>query len=456
MHINCVIIGNALLSFQILHDCDVEEEKRKLTDHCYNSSSELLWKCKLIPVKEQWRRDSSENVSYQERNYSSLNTDGLEDFNRTRGEEVASASDPCNSETHKVRTKYRWIILLGVHHGITDGYTSCKISNCLMRILQSLLKEEPVDHNAQLGVYMDCRYTIQSLLKKGEELLKENWPIEVLENTNSMREHVRSIVRALGQFTTTDDNTTEAIPSNKLCLVNATEKMSCKFSIQETSAMLKICKKHSITVNSLFCALINLTILQLATHSIEFRQSVSSDTEVLINTEHTVNLRQYWPVKSCNLLGTHVTKVLVFIRTQNLLLDKFTSCSFWPYCNSVHETIKRNLTFENVGMRIECDRKGVDTRFVRTEPRSVYSLTNMRDMSEILLGGLDKDIVRFVDYDRQTSNHKIPLVMLHYLHTFKGQLTHSLTFNTKYLSQTCASALQRGVAEKLSFLIRSQ
>lgn len=188
------------------------------------------------------------------------------------------------------------------------------------------------------------------------------------------------------------------------------------------------------------------------------RFDLGNETVLNITGEHTVDLRKYWSeeAQTLTVMGPHINMIQVSISTNFSLLDDTTKM-FWPYAKEVHDEIKRRTSAIPLSIYIARERMYPvanldDLVLAEGDPRSVFSVTNMGDITKNFDQEDRRDFVRLLDVGRCVAIHKMSMTTLHFLHSFRGRLTYDVVYSTKYFDQKRVSRLSSKVLEIIKTL----
>ena len=208
------------------------------------------------------------------------------------------------------------------------------------------------------------------------------------------------------------------------------------------------CKREGITFNSGFSAACDAAYVQLLKDGNVIRDSYK------ITTNHCINQRRYFKDDGKKLFGNGMGVIDTVIDTPNDVLKHF-----WSYAKGLHLTIKdqqnqktslehgiiEKLTGETVIYCFNDDTMEFDA----LPAMMTYKTSNMMDVTKIFCEPV-RDKIRLEWYERRSSPKLVPILWRSALQTFKGQLMHSLQYNSKFLQREVAQQLLDSIFHVIS------
>ena len=152
---------------QIIENGNVQEEYESMLNCHYNTENGLMWKARLIPCSDVTTTHFPDKTKIfpNDCDYSSYR--GQSDANTENSGNISSV------ENNFVPHKYRYHLVMGYHHLISDGFTCMKIFSLLMKIFNNILSGKLLDEKFEIVSIVDTRE--ESLLKKEiENHFKDN------------------------------------------------------------------------------------------------------------------------------------------------------------------------------------------------------------------------------------------------------------------------------------------
>lgn len=231
-------------------------------------------------------------------------------------EEDNSSECPLSQLTSEFPKQFEFLI--AINHGITDGFSNLKIIEAFLQILDKIIRKIPLD-NKQLGVFSAGEQTDVLLQERKQELLldKEKYT----KVTNEVMQGFVGNVNTLWE---------DSFGINKN-FENKTYHLADTLSSSETEKLLEKLKNNRISLNSGFCALFNILLVEM------IREKEFTQDSYNIGTLHGVNFRQFWTKDENIHFGMQIGVMRVYVNTPS------TSFNFWEYAQEVHRILRTKV-----------------------------------------------------------------------------------------------------------------
>lgn len=317
---------------------------------------------------------------------------------------------------------YQRILLLSVHHSIADGHTNCLTVDLFLRILDDLMKGNPINDHQQLGDFVDGNETFAMLEAK------------ILQLKNN-EEQLKAVQAAADEVKKKEMLTQRAFNLPKM-LQGTTKMVKIDFDEETTRKFFQKSKKEGVTVNSAFTAIVTNSLTEMA------KDSGTEVEKYYLHVFHAINMRQFWTGDTSKALGMHIVSVW------DTLPGSAWQDNFWEYARFVHRSI-----------RSKTDEKEVLTPYALKflhdevqESKDYSPHTLAHDVVNTNMGNLDVlipakgDKVRLIHLMR--SSRPMTCTFLFFFHTFRGRFMVSLCYPTD-LKTEVAETLVTNVSESL-------
>lgn len=320
-------------------------------------------------------------------------------------------------------------MIMGVHHGISDGFTNIRIIRRLLMLLDDHFHERPIDETEQIcSIIEDSEKEILvSEVEKGfledEKHLQERMKIYSKMNVHTLIEKMFPVAAGLPEKT-----------SNIVHVVD--KATTLKFKAK--------CKAEGVSFHAGFCSVLNGAIIKLVSPYCE------GGTSHAIPSFHAMNLRYYYE-KNKEAFGCGMAPFGTIFETPLNIMDDFWTTAR-AYNSELRSAVKSKACFE-----FESIQKLTGKSFYPNlndhltgsplPPLRYYVTTNMLDVTP-LVGHVGTD-VKLQFYDRISSMHKLPQLWMSTYQTFRDQLIHSLQYNHQFMGEEAAQKLSNTIFEVL-------
>lgn len=314
---------------------------------------------------------------------------------------------------------YKYALVFGFLHNITDGTTNIEFCNLFISLLNDLIDHHPANMSAE-GVFAEPLEDRLAVEKSSKFYMCEFF-IERVKKILCRSADVQN-------FSKNYPLTVESEASTRI-LHHEIDEIT-------TERLLKKCKVEKVTLNSAFMAAANLGLYKL------ILEKDVNIKDTVINTLQSVNMRRYWPKDARpKSFGCRISTLnLSFNVSQN------DFCSFWEYARKVHSSIKVGLDDKPLAILglplAEFVSNIIRANFWLSKlslPSSNdchFCVTNMGNLDNILLQ--TQAHIKVSQITRSVSGHFMPTLCQHTLQTFRGRFCYSIDYYTQKMKESTA------------------
>ncbi|KAK4303300.1 hypothetical protein Pmani_024684 [Petrolisthes manimaculis] len=319
------------------------------------------------------------------------------------------------------------VLLLGFHTGLVDGVTALKIINLLIRILDDVMTETPIN-NHQLGEVWAQGEAFDLIAERRNAMIADSALKERCLAERERRRHRMSCMNAV--FRPVEAASEEP------------RHLTCRLNPSTTNRFLEKCKAEGVRFHSAFCALANSALIEVAMVR-EGRKS-----SYTIHSSHATDMRRYWEGDSFRALGclsapTHLSTV-----------TSHRPCHrFWEGARDIQRDLQQELDKGTILQDAALQQLHPMTEeeynqiFLCPGRRRVdYITQNLGNATPLLTA---HGMVRPEYLEISTSVHKTNFSCCHTVYTFQGLLTITLDYNPNYLSDEMAKEYTDNIFIKL-------
>ncbi|KAK7082067.1 hypothetical protein SK128_019465 [Halocaridina rubra] len=309
---------------------------------------------------------------------------------------------------------------LGIHHSITDGTTNIIICKGFVKILNDIISGNPIDEKSQMGSFISDVETDKIVALKMRELKKDTKLLHSIESSMSdMGLGMPTLLTVYPMPTGNQDKTGN--------LTHVLRETSTKKFIMK-------CKSEGVTLHS------GLTALTLATKVKLLHGNRKVENSFRLIHGHVINLRRYWEGDASEALGCHAHMPL----NMSTLVPNDVTSNFWEFTRHLHKDIQHHLKEETVlyrdaymMMNNNKDATFEDMFKPKSSGQVDIVLSNLGDVTSII--GEGGPHVKPYLLVRHTSLNFTDIMNLGlFFHTFRGRLTFSLLYNSKFILKETA------------------
>lgn len=373
---------NRDIDFQVVETEDVWEVMNCLRTYRYNSETGPLWCARLIP----------------------------------------------DSRVSSEKNGYHYDLMLGFHHGITDGFSAMKTCGFIVSLLNDVLAGNHINDEEQLAEYTNHEET-ERVISEKRSLLENDLDLQKrLLSEIERKKDTKSIFR-------------EAVKSAEGGKDRTRSVLRCLDEVA-TNKFIKKCRSEEVTVHSAFTALANVAMADLIAEVDSRRESY-----LLINN-HVINIRRYWSGDVSRSFGCHiVAPMTIFTEVQ-----PFAKGKFWDFARSVHLDLQKNLKegviLQNQALaKLKNSPKPTARDFFYPLLPCDFSTSNLGDVTPLVTEGGDH--VKPTKVLRSVSIHFTNASWSHLFNTFQGRLIHVLDYNNATMSKELAEKYSDNLFRRL-------
>ena len=379
--------------YKVVLNDDVEEEGETLLRYRHNVSGGPLWAARLLP----W--------SQNQENF--INKTKLEP---TEGDE---------------ELPFLCHLFMSFHHTIMDGYTIHELIKMILNLFQEVLEGKVLDDDGrQDSEFLDSKFT--------DELVEEI-EHDFKVGRRSLENRSKSYSGVMAECILSEGYKLPVNEQLKTVTING------NLDRHTTQLFSQRCKREGITFHSGFSAACDAAYVQLLKDGNVLRDSYT------ITTFHCINHRRFFKDDGKKLFGNGMGLMDTVIDTPNDVLKHF-----WSYAKGLHLTIKDKQNQKTSLERVIIENVKTETifycfnddtmEFGVLPPMMTYNTSNMLDVTKTFCEPV-RNKIRLEWYDRRSSMQLVPMLWCSVLQTFKGQLMHSLQYNSKFLQREVAQQL---------------
>ena len=316
---------------------------------------------------------------------------------------------------------YEYTLLIGTHHGITDGHSKHMKIALLLNLLNDVIDGKPITDD-QYGFISDSSETTQ-LVKEREEEFRLN---------PDLFAKVKEEYEKLEQVQVLWDKVSGNFGSDQPRNLHITRVLDA----ETNSKLYNKFKSLGASFHAGFCSAVDVAIVEMLKKS-GFDQPVYT-----ISGFHSVNSRRFWknPDKDFafgNNYGTFAVP-MDLQRDVKANMDDYIK----EYHSKLLSYIKDKRTIDDIIFSSSKeDENGVpmtinDYMNDLPSPSFYYLSSNMRDVTSLL--GKGGDHVQLTWLTRSTSIQNFNYPCLFMFHTYRGKLMVGFDYNTRYMSTAVA------------------
>lgn len=324
-------------------------------------------------------------------------------------------------------------IVIGLHHGISDGFSNLRIIRHLLKLIDDHLAGRSIDENDQVCSIIDDSEKDKLLSQAKQAFLDDE---KFLQERTEFYKHtfVETLIEKVYPVTA-------GLPEKTCSLVHIVDKAT-------TQKFKSKCKAEGVTFHAGFCSVLNAAIVRLVSSHCEGKESIT------IPSFHAKDLRYYYE-KNKEAFGCGIASFgTIFEAPLNIMDDFWNSAK--SYNDDLRYAIKskacleqgviQNLTGITLAPKLNDHTSGSPL------PSLIYYLTtNMLDVTPIV--GNVGDNVHLQFYEGLNSIHKLPLLWMSTYQTFRDQLIHSVQYNNQFMGDEAAKQLSATIFEVLAEVI---
>ncbi|XP_018024843.1 uncharacterized protein LOC108680526 isoform X1 [Hyalella azteca] len=386
------------LDFQTLNDAEVNAVYHDVASYRYNMSVGPAWAVRFLPLSpkhdEYIKRTTMENT----------------------GKKLEKLPHVCH-------------IVMSFHHSITDGFTCVRLIRHILMLLNDVIAGNPIDDSEQYARMMDIKK--QQLVLEEFERAFEADPKLLQVRAESL---LQSIPDALLSKVYPHPSTR---PPKMKCLPRILDSKT-------TAVFVSRCKEEGVTVHTGFSSVIEASIVKVLLDANFIRDTYT------IGGLHCIDQRCYFNDVD-NAYGDGHGVMDVASEVPKDILD-----NFWSHAKQYHakfkdlQVCKNSIEIEVIermtghDQLIVIDAQGIDSLPKKTAP---YLTTNMRDVTETLSNCGDN--VDLLYYDWMSATQELGIDWLSSIHTYNGQLMHTMQYNTQLMDEGLAVRVVDSVFEIL-------
>ena len=324
---------------------------------------------------------------------------------------------------------HQYQLLIGFHHGITDGHSSMRICGHLLSLLNDVVEgKQDINDEVQLAEFSDDKHT-NEIREECLESLKNDAQIyaKLTDKANYYSNH-KSLLFDLYSGSPPERRTTEY-------LYTTVDKAVAYTFISKA-------KVHCVSVHSAISTAIHSAIIEL------FIEKDVPDKEFAISSLHDTNFRRYWKTDGKKVYGPHVGPNRVTVK-----LPKNMMCNFWFHAQEFHSSFQAQLKDKEAilfqvlsslhGQEIE-QPSDIISQFQVPYTPFTYGISNMGDVSKFFrkTDGCNYSHAQIVDIQRCTD---IPPNIIYpstfAIQTLNGNILISFFYQTQYFTKLVAQTL---------------
>ncbi|XP_071552222.1 uncharacterized protein [Panulirus ornatus] len=319
-------------------------------------------------------------------------------------------------------------LFLGIHHGIADGYTAMTICGLIIKLLNDVIEGTTIDDEELYGYAPDLS---SSLVANRVQMIESNPEMKhFLFSEMRQRSRWRS---AFDQVFTVPEEVAERSRHINYCL-----------SEYSTTQFIEKCRSEGVEVHSGFSALANVALMELLVE-----KGIILDNYFICSSQ-TVDMRRYWGGDSSQfLLGCHVTPLHLWMGTPRNIM-----ATFWELARSFQEAVDSAVSTgmvmdEEAIQRIVSPAPPDFNRAFRMPAirQTDYYMVNLGDVTPLVTeGGPHVRVERIVN---SISIKKGNIACSHFVHTFRGRLTHTLDYSTKFMTKELAKRYSDKIFQRM-------
>ena len=387
---------------KVVLNADVEDEGETLINYHHNISEGPMWAVRLLP----WSQNQENFI------------------NKTKLE----------PSKYEEELPFLCHLLLSIHHTIIDGYSTHQLIKMMLDLFQEVLEGKVlVDDGRQESEFLDSKF---------EDELVSEIEHDFKVGRRSLESRSKSYRGVMAECILPEGY---ELPVNEKLRIAT---ISGNLDRHTTQLFSQRCKREGITFHSGFSAACDAAYVQLLKDGNVLRDSYK------ITTNHCINHRRYFKDDGKKQFGNGIGVIDTVIDTPNDVLKRF-----WSYAKVLHLTIKdqqnlktsleqgiiEKLTGETVFYCFNDDTVDFDV----LPAMMTYKTSNMMDVTQTFCEPV-RDKIRLEWYERRSSPKLIPMLWKSALQTLKGQLMHSLQYNSKFLHREVAQQLLDSVFDIIS------
>lgn len=340
----------------------------------------------------------------------------------------------------EVSKKYprQYDLLMTYHHAITDGFTTLRVANLFLGLLNDIIAGKDIDPREQLGEFNDGAETetlIAERQKKFDTDIK--WK--------------KSLEMQIEKYTQFRPIFTKYFPVLESQKENTTKHIYHIFDESQTKKLLNFFKYENVTVTSGFVSLANLQLVEM------FKKRGCEEQMYEIPSYITVNLRRYWEKQPETALGCHFGPLCLFTETPHDSIKNFLDYARDINTNLqdyiVHKRTLDDCQFLNIlqGTNYE----SMDDFFENPpdHPQFFHSTTNMGDVSSVLKG--EGKHAQITWLSRHNSLHRYNSTLINELQTFRGRLLVGVGYNARTITKAVAEEYLNGICRLMIDIIKN-
>ena len=317
---------------------------------------------------------------------------------------------------------YEYTLIVGSHHGITDGHSMHKKLSLLLNILNDILDGKPVNDD-QFGFHTDSAETSRMVLdRKDEYKTNPNVLAEVEEDFKTIRNS-----KVLWNTITNDYKSDQ--PQN----LHITRVLDAETNLR----LYQKFKSLGASFHAGFCSIADVAIVEMLKNS-GYKESIYN-----LCSYHTVNARRYWADDGKDLAFGNNYCVIPMLMS----LTDNTKSELEKYIKAYHDKLlnylnnKRIIDKEIFPFLITVDNGEPfsleDYLKNLPPPINYYVTSNMRDTTSLI--GTGGNQVQLTWYTRSTSMQISNYPSGFMFQTYRKKLMVGFDYNTRYIPTPIAN-----------------
>lgn len=332
---------------------------------------------------------------------------------------------------------HQYDLLLVFHHAIADGFTSVRLCNLLLSLINDVIEGTNIDETVQVGRFGDGAET-QRLITEHKTKLDQNPKIKQM---------VMRDVQKLSDFRPL---ISEAFPVPDDEKRNTTLHVARQLTREQTSKLLSFFKEEAITLNSGFMAMANLALVDM------FKKRGFQQKMFEICSFNAINFRRYWKPEFKEDFGCHFGPLCLVTETP---ADSFKM--FLEYAHDIQTNMndhkENGRTFDEclfLDVKRGTGYRDMDEFFTNPpeHPQFFYSNTNMGDLNGVFTG--EGKHVQVGWLSRHNSFHRYNSTFINALQTFRGRLMIGIDYNARNITTAVATEYVDSVLKMILDIVR--
>lgn len=320
-------------------------------------------------------------------------------------------------------SRNHYLLMLGTHHTIADGFTNTRICHMLHKIIDDIVVGRPVDDKEQLGQHVDDQLAQQLYEEEKKKLLQE--PEYLCKRRDQLLE-----------ATKTHPHLLDLIPSPReengrshYAILDLTENI--------TKAFINKCKCEEVSFHSGLTGVVNVAIVRV------LEDAGKGQPQYNFVATHDLSMRRYYPGDTSQVLGTHLPSFSFHFPFK---VSKDFETTFWHRVKSFHQNFHSELRgkapIQAVVLRLMQKSKSDNyAEWFRTSgsPNYYYAISNLGDVTSLVPG--EGEVVQVEGLTRISTIRANSTIMCFFVHTYKGSCRISLVYSSRYMDHHVARKL---------------